>query len=219
MKSILIPVVFVALFTLSGFGSTAVHAQGTRNLGRPLIRQASPAAGNNAIGQIQGGERFLRANRQASDFVGSNQGDASGFVGLTQGRVSGEIASSTGGLIEQADLTFQINQPFPAMSRDEPYPPRLVLGADFPVELASKRIGNIVKSLNQKLNRVAGTSVEVSVAGRKAIIHGEVTSSRERDLAEILLLFEPGIDSVQNNLKLNRPDSVPPKRQSSPPNR
>ena len=43
------------------------------------------------------------------------------------------------------------------------------------------------------------------MAGRTAILRGEVTSARERDLAELAALVEPGISAVKNELVVATP--------------
>ncbi len=45
--------------------------------------------------------------------------------------------------------------------------------------------------------------IAVSMEGRTAILQGEVPSVKDRDLAEILLSFEPGISAIQNELQVN----------------
>ncbi|MHB9080346.1 MAG: hypothetical protein ACYC3X_22965 [Pirellulaceae bacterium] len=39
--------------------------------------------------------------------------------------------------------------------------------------------------------------------GRTATLRGEVPSAADRDLAELLLTFEPGISTIQNELRVN----------------
>jgi hypothetical protein len=55
----------------------------------------------------------------------------------------------------------------------------------------------------------SNSRIDVSVAGRVATLRGEVASERDRSLAEKLVLFEPGIDSVKNELKVRPPSRSP----------
>ncbi len=48
----------------------------------------------------------------------------------------------------------------------------------------------------------ATSPIEVSLAGRTAIVRGTVASAQDRFLAQQLLLFEPGISAVQNELRI-----------------
>jgi hypothetical protein len=45
-------------------------------------------------------------------------------------------------------------------------------------------------------------SIEVSVAGRVATLRGVAASEHDRRLAELLAGFEPGIDSVNNQIRI-----------------
>jgi hypothetical protein len=57
----------------------------------------------------------------------------------------------------------------------------------------------------------------VSVEGATATLRGEVASERDRTLAERLVLFEPGIDSVRNELKVRSPSKGPAEYLPPPP--
>ena len=54
--------------------------------------------------------------------------------------------------------------------------------------------------------------IEASAAGGFATLRGEVASERDRTLIERLVLFEPGISAVRNDLKV-----VPPQSDSASP--
>ena len=41
------------------------------------------------------------------------------------------------------------------------------------------------------------------MAGRTAILQGEVPSAKDLEMAELLLSFEPGISAIQNELQVN----------------
>ncbi len=183
--------------------SSIAEAQlfGTRSLGQPLSRR--PVATRvSTTGEISGNERFLRENRGSSDFVGSDQRDQRGFVGSQQARGTGAVLSSTAGLREKRDRSSQINRSLPAVSKNTMYPPRIQLGE---LKIRERQVQSDPRLADQLMNsrRFSKEShFSVSVAGRQATVQGEVTSARERQLAELVLLFEPGIESVVNQLKV-----------------
>lgn len=179
---------------------------GARSVGRPLT---SSRSGGDGVGQMQGNERYVRGNR-GREFVGSDRRDTQAFVGSEQGRTGGSIVSSLAGLRRPADRTADINKPLPASSgnRAALYPPRLVVADDATESEPSRGLGPPSDWGAEWIRQLADSPqfdaprVAVSVEGRTAILQGEVASARERDLLEILVLFEPGISQVQNRLEV-----------------
>lgn len=192
-------------FTLLLLVATTSVAQaqlfGTRTLGQPLSRRPGASAGNGA-GEIAGNERFLRENRRRSDFVGSDQRDQQGFVGSQQARGTGPVISSTAGLREKTDRSSQTNRPLPALAKGAMYPPRIRLDQVTPVTDGKQAASRLAEQLAKSTRFSSACRFSVSVAGRQAIVQGEVSSARERHLVELVLLFEPGIESVSNQLKV-----------------
>ncbi|MDP6554303.1 MAG: BON domain-containing protein [Pirellulaceae bacterium] len=191
------------LFAVILMSDAAAEAQlfGSRSFGQPLQRRVGPARFSGA-GDLQGSERFLRRNRGRADFVGSDQREQQGFVGSEQARVTGRVMSSIAGLRERVDRTSQINRPLALPDTNEMYHPKLRL--DFapskpPLTDVENRLTDVM-SLSSRFSE--RSRIVVSVEGRTAILRGEVTSARERDLAELVALFEPEISKVQNVLKV-----------------
>jgi osmotically-inducible protein OsmY len=60
---------------------------------------------------------------------------------------------------------------------------------------------------NQRIVQLPGRqglqNVRVDVIGRTAVIEGTATSDRDRRMAELLMRLEPGVSSVQNNVRVN----------------
>jgi osmotically-inducible protein OsmY len=60
--------------------------------------------------------------------------------------------------------------------------------------------------LTQRVNRSstvqASSPLTVEVSGRTAILRGSVASDRARELAARLILLEPGVDQVDNQLQV-----------------
>jgi hypothetical protein len=189
-------------------GADQVQAQmfGSRSVGRPLARRPGPGALEEQadVGTLQGNERYLRQNRTALDFVGRDIAEMPRFLGLLQARTRGLIPASTQGLTRRVDRSDSINQPLLPARRGTMYPPRLDLTLEMFLSPDSTVAGQQALETLVRSPQLAGTSrIEVLVAGRTAILRGEVPSAADRERAEILLTFEPGISAIQNELQVN----------------
>ncbi len=201
---LLIPFAFVLM--------TCVVAEaqlfGSRSLGQPLQRSAGPGSSSRA-GELQGSERFVRGNRGRAEFVGSDQREQQGFVGSEQARTTGAVVSSVAGLREQTDRSSQINRPLALAKANEMYPPKLQLGFALPARELTELGTHLAEELRGSSRFSEHCRFEVSVEGRTAILRGEVTSARERDLAELVARIEPGISRVRNELLVTQPQVLP----------
>lgn len=211
---VLIP---VALVFMSGAVAEA-QLFGSRTLGQPLQRRVGPSRFSQA-GELQGSERFLRGNRGRADFVGSDQREQRGFVGNEQARGTGAVVTSTAGLRERPDRGSQINRPLTLPEAGEMYHPRLRLGFVLPKTSLTDLGHRLTEELSASARFSEQCRLVVSVAGRTAILQGEVTSVRERDLAELVALVGQGISQVRNELKVVTvrvlPESSVPSEDSS----
>ena len=205
-------------FALMPGVSAEAQLFGSRSIGQPLQRRVGPSRFSRA-GDLQGNERFLRGNRAAADFVGSDQREQQGFVGSEQARGAGAVTSSVAGLRERTDRSSQMNRPLTLPGVDEMYHPRLRLG--FALPGPSVTVADLGRRVTEELaapNRFSERSqIVVSVEGRMATLRGEVASARERDLAELVVLVEPGISQAKNELNVVDP-LVPPQPAASPQN-
>ena len=198
-----------ALWVLFGFmlvSSDTASAQlfGPRSIGNPLQGRARSGQGS-GVGEVQGSERFLRGNRGRRDFVGSDSGDRQGFVGNEQATGSTSTRTSTDGLQRRTDQGREINKVIPALPKNGMYYPTLRLGFSLPTTVATdlgQRLGLELASSSRFSDR---SHFEVLVEGTTAILRGEVSSAAERDVAEVVARFEPGIYQVKNELKVLQP--------------
>lgn len=202
---------------------------GERSLGRSLSRRGRPSLSSmEEAGTVTSDRRFLRGQRDRTDFVGG--GDTGSFVGATQGRTEGTVTSSTVGLREEARRVVNVPRgPRPATGK---YLPRLVpafevsdrpapsssqvqLQNRFRVPERSDTTTSNKQAVRQNSDRTAASatenrkyqrrlqaSIEVSVEGRAATLSGVAASERDRRLAALLAAFEPGIDSVNNQIQV-----------------
>lgn len=185
---------------------------GPRTLGGNLRPGVGP--GQSEAGTLTGNERFIRGNRDLSDFVGADRGDLGRFVGQESGRVQGPLRSAIDVLQPPPDRN--INRPPPETTtgraaRRSPYRPRYRLDFALPTSGPSLGSPELAARVQDSLARAGAQwgrssaaaeprQLVVRLEGRTAILEGEVASERHRALAERLLLLEPGISSVRNEL-------------------
>ncbi len=202
----------------SGNRLTSANRAASTNQPTSANRSDSPLR---AIGQITGRERYLRENRDASDFVGTDVQDRQSFVGVQQADADVQIESAVDGLRIETGTDANRAQPATTRQRVVMYQPRLRV--DFRVgQPSSDQVSlTLVDRLRSSLLLDETSWIEVSVEGRTAILRGEVASERTRSLARLLLLFEPGISDVRNELAVRPPPAAPqenrPTGPSSPP--
>ncbi|MBM4074772.1 MAG: BON domain-containing protein [Planctomycetes bacterium] len=210
---------------LSLFVSTlTAEAQitGSRSLGTPLRRGTRPgSAGATSVpgANLSGAERFIRGNRGMAEFVGSDRRDTSGFVGNEQARPASAVVSSTTGLRERTDRTSQINRPLTQPDAKGMYHPNLSIDFSVPDHSLDDLGPRLTNQLSKSSRFSPGCRFEVSVVERTAILKGEVSSARERDLAEIAILVEPGISTVKNEIVVanDNLEPIPLRRIPDPP--
>jgi len=200
--------------------STEVWAQrlGSQSVGTSPLRRtlADRTIGGGTDGEtpgtaIKGDERFVRGNRRAGDFVGADSGDQTGFVGSEQASTTGRAVSAVSGLRVETGPDADSTQPTTIQERVGMYPPRLAVDFSFVRPTIPRLNSNLQHQLIASLeSRFRASRIEVSVEDRTATLRGEVASTRDRTLARLLALFEPGIDVVQNELTvkpMNQPQT------------
>lgn len=213
--------VVAALVTLvmsqacSGQGLFGQRDQGTSIGKRPGLGAAA-ASNSPTSGAIDGSRRFLRNARGANDFVGSNTSAeaATGFVG-GQGLATA-ATSSVAGLTEEARPL--INRPR-IVRPTGLYAERLTLTED---AVRPPQTAPVHPALSEGLLSFIQShsiSIEVSSVDHSAILRGAVASERDRQVTQLLVMFEPGIQKVENHLTVD--PSLPPlqRRPHSPKSR
>ncbi|NUQ65016.1 MAG: BON domain-containing protein [Pirellulales bacterium] len=203
----------LVVFILAAAEENRAAAQmfGQRSIGTSRASSRT-ATDMSKVGTVQGNERFIRGNRQKTDFVGSSARDS--FVGAEQGTGDGRVRSAVSNLrIERAP---NANQTVPLAGRHgEMYEPRLAVGFRF-APTSPERINSALEHRLTTSESIRWTGpVEVSVEGPTATLRGEVVSEHDRRLAELLVLFEPGISQVRNELRV-KPSSPAPQTARAP---
>ena len=208
------------VIALTLLGGADLHAQmfgRPRTLGRPLSNRGRVTNMDmEEVGQITGSERFLRENRGRASFVGADRSEDQSFVGSEQARTSGVIVSSTAGINPPPDRSSQINRPLPQPRSGQMYLPKIRLDLG---DQASWRATVPVDSVTARVQKSAQLAsqyrIAVSVEERTAILRGAVATENEKALAATLVLFEPGISRVVNQLSV-QPDPFAPHSEPLP---
>lgn len=206
-------IVMIALVAVSSH-CRAQGMFGERQLGQSVSKRSTPRSSGPDSGATSG-RRFLRDERAVTDFVGSviAQEAAGNFVG-GQSAASAAV-SSVQGLREEVR---------PVLNRPRfvrpvgLYPERLRLTASsLPPSSAALDVSPISDS-TLAIIQARSLTIEVSPEGHSAILLGAVPSEHDRQMTELLVKLEPGIQTVENRLTVD--PSLPPlmraSRRSSP---
>ena len=198
--------VVVLLFAVSDDAFAQMF--GNRTFGQSLSRRSRVGSLEDA-GTLTGNERFWRNNRRRTDFVGTDSREQNAFVGAVQANTTGTVRSATAGLRVEMGETSSVNRARGAPSQTGRYDPRLQVAFSVPSQdepVANSELAHRLDSVET----IARTGpIEVLVANRTAILRGEVSSERDRRMAELMILFEPGISAVRNELTV-RAMKIPP---------
>jgi hypothetical protein len=226
----LLSVALAAVFSFAADASAQLFGQ--RTVGQPLSQRPGTSATNSAKASrasaaasfsASGGNgpatgnrgsmvnekaRFIRGNRKATDFVGADTAESKRFVGREQAGTDEEVRSAVDNLnvemAPDANLTAKPVMP----PRVQMNAPRLRVAFEFAGEAQGEVNSRLTSRLEKTLPGGATNRIAVSVAGDAATVRGVVASERDRKLAELMLLFEPGIVRVQNQLQV-RPAELP----------
>lgn len=207
----------------SGSGLTAgnrTFSGGSGSGSRQTLGQSQQLGGGNAVlgrtlqndqsGGINSGARFMRQNR-TGQFVGSDAADVNAALGALGGANQRGLNALTQQLRgnNRQQRSAQPNQGANFSGRRQQPVFRFTREADFtnqPVKTAA-----LSERLTQRVMKSqaiqAESPVQVVIRGRTAILRGSVASDRARDLAARLVLLEPGVDDVDNQLTVS--DSQP----------
>ena len=161
------------------------------------------------VGQVTGAERFLRGNRAAGDFVGTDSGDRAGFVGSTASDNTGPIRSAATGALVRTTTGPAINRTRVRSPAPYMYEARLRVGFDVSPRSLPTHETKVAQRLMQVRAIDPASSIAVKLEGSTATLSGTVGSGREKILAGMLLTFEPGISTVKNELVVRPPSTGP----------
>lgn len=210
----------------SGMGASSYGSSsgmfGQRALGGTLqAGQRTFASGNllqqtmSGAGQLSGSERFVRGNRQAGNFVGTDASDVQAFMRNVPGY--SQNAGLTGANLLQSTRSRGSRQTGPGLQAGSSQQ-QLSLGTrpgtnipairshlniefDHPAAVSAATNTALTERLNSPRIKSL-TPLEVEIRGKTAVLRGEVATVHDRTLAEQLARLEPGISEVRNELKV-----------------
>jgi hypothetical protein len=194
-----------SMFGSTTAGSSSSAAQSMRatfgqvpgTSGRP----GSAATDANGASLLGGNERFLRRNRRAGTFVGTDSSETKDFVGAQSVEGTQQVGPAVGNVVRGNAAPAGSDNAGGRTARA--YPPRLAPGFDVPQ--AATISDSVLRQLRATPGLDPSNQIEVTLAGQTATLRGVVASARDRALIEQLLLFEPGISVVRNDLVVRRP--------------
>jgi hypothetical protein len=187
---------FLILLLFGSCETVSGQLFGERTLGSSLKRGNSPRQSANP-GTVDSGRRFLRDQRDVTDFVGAGSA-AAGAAGFVGGASAATAATSS-----VAGLREQIRPPLnrPRLPRNSGlYPERLSLSADLQPVPATSFNPPVYSSALLKFIQQHALTIEVSSEDHVATLRGQVPSEHDRQLIAAFVMFEPAIQSVVNDL-------------------
>lgn len=155
--------------------------------------------GDASVGQVTGAERFLRSNRQAGQFVGSDSADAQNFFS--------QMANQSLNNNQQQRRNNNANNPNNgqnSQSRQNVSVARVQATIGF--NYAPPTDSNVAATLQQRLEkspRIARHGpLTVQLEGRTAVLSGIVATAHDRELAAQVARLESGVAAVRNELQV-----------------
>lgn len=158
------------------------------------------------VGTVTGNERYVRGNRSANDFVGTSSRDLAGFVGMQQSAASSRVLPP---VTTSRPITTRDANETARIPRSPIYDPHLTLSFRYTSPADQGRAAALSRRLQSCLAHRMTGQIEVSMEGRTATLQGVVASESDRALAQRMLLFEPGISQVRNELVVQAPAASP----------
>lgn len=194
-------------------GSTGGSAMGLSGGGGAGMNNRMSQNGQMQLGNggsTSGSERYMRGNRQSSNFVGADLNEVSQFFSnLTGGRGGTGGANVSGPQSNNRGNDF--NQQNQMQSNIVPH--RLVVS--FPYGFSANPRNPAVTAAASRMITLRALGrlptqgpLSVELQDRTAILRGVVATDHDRALAEQLTLLEPGISQVQNELTVA--EALPP---------
>lgn len=140
----------------------------------------------------------------ATNFIGGSAGGAVNALGALGGGGRGGLGGFGGGFggFGRGNQGFGQNQLNNNANQQKPIRVSLRLGFTYagPPPAAVSR--QFARRLRRLPNLPSAKSIKVEMDGRTAVLQGAVESERERDLIARLVLLEPGVSDVRNEMTL-----------------
>ncbi|MEA1952694.1 MAG: BON domain-containing protein [Planctomycetota bacterium] len=147
--------------------------------------------------------RFLKDKRRSGDFVGTDAGDRREFVGSQGTSGAARVRSATSGLRVKKSREANVRFRAATERRNAMYDPRLVIAFDVNRQSPLAIQADLRRRLADFRHLEWAGSLSVTVRGDTAVLAGKVASLHDREMAEMVLMFEPGISKVENRLQVS----------------
>lgn len=199
-----------------------------RQAGPQRLQDVAETAEN--AGGITGGERFLRESRRPGQFVGADQATTR-FVGSGAIIETGRVRSAVESLPPAPDLSQQINRPLAPATASQPYAPKLQLqwpAASADAFLTrDRRVARgrgesndsatagpstagadassgprLIPEWTKLVARTGAENIQVRLEQRTVYLNGSVQETRQREVAELIMSFQPGVSRVVNQIQV-----------------
>lgn len=170
------------------FGGQPAGAQQGQISGAPG-GQGNPAA----AGGMVAAPRFLRGSRDPNKFVGTDAMNDPAFL------MSRPAALD---VTERRVPETLLNPPRTPTPRNRMYDPKLNVNFQYIPRSASDINANLTRQVSDLSQMGSLVQATVLPDGQTVLLQGAVQSEEQRQLIEQMMLFEPGISAVQNDLKV-----------------
>jgi osmotically-inducible protein OsmY len=202
------------------FGNRTMGGAGTRS-GRGTFNAGNAFGASNDLSNA----RFVRGNRQAGDFVGTDAQDQQHEVGGVQDDMntgnypqSGGPTSSTSRGSNNPNSRQNTNRNRQdsggsAGQNSTSIRTTFRAGFDYPKPKPNQLKTTLTRRLALMSSIQTQAPIRVEVQGRTTILRGVVATDHDRFLAESMIRLEPGVEKVKNELEVENPtpeDSTPP---------
>ena len=208
MKPAILEVVIAVVAVLATFGDAHAQMFGSQSKSGTSASRLGAAGSTTSANEgslIHGNERFIRGNRRAGDFIGGDARDRRGFVGTQRGGTAAAVAPAAAAVRILRQRNMNTVPATPVNRATGAYQPRVTIGFETPQVSSDAITATVARQLAATPGLSPANRIEVSVEGGTATLRGVVASERDRSLIERLLLFEPGISTVRNDLKVAPP--------------
>lgn len=234
MKTTLVTIAIAAVFSMvcadiaiaqqggvGGVGGGTTNNQGVNQVQTTTTGGTQQEQLQSSAGQITGEERFLRENRTAGAVVGADNAGAGLLGGGGQDATAGQTNQfgnqGRGGnnpFGNQFNNAFnQFNQQFNQQNnRRQQFRVPIVLGFTPKYRPSPAAVTGQIQARLSKIPRVREMGAfSVAMDGRTAILSGAVATEGDRTLLARLMLLEPGVLEVRNELAVTElpPPPIP----------
>ncbi len=186
----------VAVIFTCCFMCATVHAQD--NTGQNTNQDTS---NNSGIGSAGDSLELQTQQFEVDNRINSNQLIGGGQVGNEAGQAAAGGARGGGGGRAGNAGRAATRQPINNNTQQNQRVIRAPLRLGFQyVGRSASQIANTTTIRFRTLPRFVSSNVQVGISGKTAILRGNVSKASDKRVAEMVVMFEPGVSKVENNI-------------------